>query len=210
MFPQHPHQPQLFPEGHPKRDLVNKPFIVIAVGTFLGAGLGSGYMFQQATSTPAPATYVATPAYLVVPKLNLTTQVEQVSLDEQGNMGAPTDIMAVGWYSLGPRPGEKGNAVIDGHFNTPDLTPGIFSLLHTLIIGDEIKVVDHYGQEITFTVSTIRLEPYSDFPIEKYFGPANSSKLHLITCQGIFDRELNTFNQRTVVSADMVAISSIQ
>ncbi len=189
--------------------MVNKPFIVIAAGTFLGAGLGGGYIYHH-NPKPAPVPYIATPAYLEIPKLNLKTEVESVTVDENGNMGIPVNIMAVGWYSLGPRPGEVGNAVIDGHLNTPELTPGVFWGLDTLNEGDILLVVDHYGQQITFKVTSVKSEPYSDFPVEKYFGPSQVPRLHLITCQGTYERDLQTFNLRTVVSADRFAISSIQ
>ena len=56
------------------------------------------------------------PLNLSIPKIRLNVSLEHIGLTTQGEMAVPDGIGNAGWYNLGPRPGEKGNAVIDGHY----------------------------------------------------------------------------------------------
>jgi sortase A len=204
--PHHQHQQRHFQAGHPKPDSAYKKAVLMTASVIVGTGLGGSFIYHS-NPKPEPVVSVTTPIILKIPTLNITTSVEEVGLDSNGNMGTPENIFAVGWYSLGVRPGETGNAVIDGHFNTQNQTPGIFYRLYSMRPGDEIEVTDREGQRIEFRVYQVTNESTVDFPVYKYFGPGATPKLHLITCEGNYDPLIETFNYRTVVSADLVAIS---
>jgi sortase (surface protein transpeptidase) len=62
-----------------------------------------------------------------------------------GGMGIPKDITHAAWFNLGPRPGEKGNAVIDGHYGWKNNIPAVFDSLSQLQKGDKIFVDDEKG-----------------------------------------------------------------
>lgn len=152
------------------------------------------------TPTRAPA---ALPQSLAIPKLGVTAVVEQVGLDKDKNMDVPKDDMNVGWYQYGVKPGEKGNAVIAGHFDTREGTPAVFYQLEKLLPGDEIVVTDTNGGIYTFVIEEINTYKTNKFPIQKVFGKADQPYLQLITCEGVFDKAIKQYNERLVVRAKL-------
>lgn len=147
--------------------------------------------------SPAP------PAKLIIPALGVNANVEPVTVDSQNHMAVPKNIYNVGWYSLGATPGQIGNAVIDGHYNTPTGAPNVFYYLNTLQSGDTIEVVDTNNQTFTYTVSEVEDYPVNQIPLEEIFGSSNQAKLILITCSGVWDRSVHNYTDRTVVFADL-------
>ena len=57
-------------------------------------------------------------------------------------MDVPTILTSAAWYDLGPRPGDSGSAVIDGHFGLHNGIPVVFDNLYKLRTGDKIYVTD--------------------------------------------------------------------
>ena len=43
--------------------------------------------------------------------------IEARGLDSKRNLDTPRDFHDVAWYNRGPAPGERGNALINGHVN---------------------------------------------------------------------------------------------
>src|SRR5947209_11124825 len=91
------------------------------------------------TATPVPP--VGLPVRLRIPAIEVDAEVEQVGLTPDEAMDVPRDPHHVAWYNLGPRPGEWGNAVIDGHVDYHGIGPVVFWRLHELQAGDELIVV---------------------------------------------------------------------
>lgn len=65
------------------------------------------------------------PLRLSLPRLRIDADVEQVGLAPDGAMDVPERFDTVGWYRLGARPGELGNAVLAGHLDAKT-APAIF------------------------------------------------------------------------------------
>ena len=86
------------------------------------------------------------PVRLKIPKLNVNAGLDYVGLTPAGELGVPKGPASAGWYDLGPRPGEKGNAVIDGHFGYKNNIPAVFDNLHILQKGDNLYVEDEKGK----------------------------------------------------------------
>lgn len=59
---------------------------------------------------------LASPVRLKIPKINIDAAIESVGLTPEGAMDVPKSHTNVAWFNLGPRPGEQGSAVINGHF----------------------------------------------------------------------------------------------
>lgn len=93
-------------------------------------------------------------------------------------MAAPQDTNNVGWYKLGIAPGEKGNAVIAGHFDS-ETGPAVFYQLSQLTIGDEVVLEDKKGTTHTFRVIRKELYDYDQIPLTAIFGDADSAYLNL-------------------------------
>jgi sortase (surface protein transpeptidase) len=134
---------------------------------------------------------------LRIPALGLMTAIEPVGL-RAGAMDVPTNVWHVGWFRLGPRPGDVGNAVIDGHLDSTT-GPAIFLHLHKLHVGDRIYVTDRAGIERGFVVTDLHSYRLTDAPRARIFGPTTERHLNLITCSGTWQARAHQYDQRLVV-----------
>jgi len=177
---------------------------------FILAGLVEGTLtakiWLRAQPTQPPAVVVQKeenlPQQLWIPKLGVTTRVEAVGLDSDGEMVMPENPDSVAWYQSGSKLGEKGNLVIAGHLDSKT-GPAVFYRLSLLTLGDEIIVSDQNQKEYYFVV--VKKETYDEdqFPIGEVFGGNDKSQLNLITCRGQFDRTTKRYTKRVVVFSEL-------
>lgn len=139
------------------------------------------------------------PVAISIPALQVKAAVEQVGQDADGRMSVPKKVHDTGWYALGTRPGDTGNAVVDGHVNTPQLTPSVFARLSTLKSGDLIQVEDSGKKMRTFRVYSVKNIPSDNFPVGTVFGSSGQRDLVLITCSGYYQKSQKDYTFRTVV-----------
>ena len=119
-------------------------------------------------------------------------------------MGTPKSINNVGWYSLGPKPGEAGNTVMDGHVNNALSLPGVFAHLSQLALGSYITVTDKNGHALVYKVIQINTYPTKDAPLRQIFAETGPSQLVLITCDGDWVDQDHSFDKRLVVVARLM------
>jgi sortase A len=160
-------------------------------------------MQSSAIRLPATSIHIVdpTPARLVIASINVDTTIESRGLDSNRNLATPKDFHDVAWYSLGPKPGEAGNAIINGHVNwwTGD---AVFTHLSRLHVGDEIRVVRADGIVVTFKV-TAKQTVDANARIASLFAPSSRSTLTLITCSGVWNPLTQSDTQRLLVSATL-------
>ena len=164
----------------------------------------------QPVNTPVPGIGAALgsatdPLRFVIdtPAIQVDAPVEYVGLTADRAMQAPEGWWNVGWYELGPKPGEQGNAVIAGHLDS-ESGPAVFWQLNKIRIGDEVRVVDVQGSTIRFRVREMQVYYNDDAPLTKIFGSSEGAHLNLITCDGFFDRNAGIYDRRLVVFTDRV------
>lgn len=128
----------------------------------------------------------ANPVRLVIPAIGVNALIEGVGVTSSGDLGVPQQHPwdDVGWYAAGPRPGERGSAVIDGHLDRPGGSPAVFWYLRNMRVGDEVMVIDAYGKTLKFRVREIGSYAPQDAPIQQIFGNNTGDFLNLITCAG--------------------------
>ncbi len=141
------------------------------------------------------------PVRLKIPKINVDATIQQVGVTSQGAMAVPTNTVDVGWFNLGPHPGEQGSAVIAGHFDDKHGEAGVFSDLDKLKKGDKIYVEDDTEAFLTFVVQESRT--YNPGYADDVFGQGNGVHLNLITCDGVWDTARKSYSKRLVVFTDM-------
>jgi len=159
----------------------------------------------QVLGTEVKSNYPEDPLYLIIstPSVNINTIIQPLGVTQSGNMDVPSDITKVGWFDRGPRPGEKGNAVIAGHLNGPNNAQGVFANLDKLKIGDKIFVGDSQGTLFTFVVRDSRA--YNPGYAEDVFSSnSDSAHLNLVTCDGTWDKNTKSYTKRLVVFTDIV------
>ncbi len=153
-------------------------------------------------SQPSTPVVDSTPVRLVIPAIGVDARVEARGLDSDRNLGTPGDFRDVAWYKLGPRPGEPGNAVLNGHVNwwTGD---AVFTHLGRLRPGDQVRVVRADGLTLAFTVTSRRTVD-ANSRIAALFAPSTQSTMTLITCSGVWNPLTQSDTQRLLVSATLV------
>lgn len=136
------------------------------------------------------------PKILEIPKLKVKAPIEHVGELPNGEMDVPKNYGNTAWYKDGYRPGEMGNAVIAGHFDTPQGAPDVFAQLGLLEKGD-IIIVWEGDKSVMFTVDRVETYPASGFPVQLVFGKTNRESLNLITCTGMLSN--GEYQDRLVV-----------
>lgn len=154
-------------------------------------------------ASAVPRQSVGVPVRVVIPTAHIDAPIMSLGKDQYGYMQAPSDATTVGWYKYGVKPGEKGNAVLDGHLDS-ETDPGVFYAIQKLRMGDRIGIGDDMGESRTFEVFDIRVYDAYNFPMRDILGPTESKNLQLITCYGEFDQLRYSYMERLVVSARLV------
>jgi sortase A len=153
---------------------------------------------SSAEPAPVAALADASPSRLVIPRIGVNAQIEARGLDASRNMETPKDFHDVAWYNLGPRPGEPGNALMNGHV---DWWTGaaVFTRLSELRPGDRVVVVRTDGTQVAFKV-TGRRTVAANARVASLFAPSLVSTLTLITCTGAWDPRILSDTHRLLVS----------
>lgn len=142
------------------------------------------------------------PVRLKIPRINVDAAIGYVSVTSKGAMGVPNNTVDVGWFGLGPRPGDKGSAVIAGHVDGKNGEAGVFANLYKIKKGDKLYIEDNRKTLLTFVVREKRT--YDPGYAEDVFSRNDNAHLNLITCDGIWDGSRKSYSKRLVVFADII------
>jgi sortase (surface protein transpeptidase) len=168
--------------------------------------IGSLFLHSPSRLATAPSgaaddASIGVPIRLSIPAINVDAAIEQAGLTATGVMQEPSGPDIVAWYSLGPRPGEPGNAVIAGHVDwTTRLA--VFWHLRDLRPGGTIRVAGQDGISRVFIVTRTIAYPRDHVPLIEVFGAATVAHLNLVTCTGTFDSDSHQYDETLVVAAD--------
>ena len=159
---------------------------------------------SQASSLTNPNKRVASnpdqPNNIVISGIGVNAPVEAVGMTADGLMAVPKSYGVVGWYNKGVLPGQKGPAVLAGHFTGG--YGGVFDKLGDVKDGDLITTTDGKGQSFTFKV-TKKVEYDKDkVPMADIFKLGNGPRLEIITCSGKW--QAKNYDKRLVVTAELV------
>ena len=169
-------------------------------------GIASASYYHRLTnqiySQTKPTTQV--PVTLDIPAIHIHAHIESVGLDSHQQMDVPKDTQDVAWYKLGSQPGSQGNAVIDGHVDTPTSAPAVFARLKDIKSGDTIDVTEQQHITHEFVVTSVEHFSTPTFPANRVFGSISGAHLNLITCDGVWDNNMSNYSQRLVVFSKLV------
>jgi len=144
---------------------------------------------------------VGIPARIKIPSINVDAEVDAVGLTSDGALGVPVGPTTTDWFSGGPRPGEAGSAVIDGHFGWKDGIAAAFDNLSELQKSDEIDVEDASGSTTVFVVQELETFGENDVTQSIFYSDDGKAHLNLITCGGVWNALKESYSTRTVVFA---------
>lgn len=118
-------------------------------------------------------------------------------------MGTVDSNIIAAWFKYGPSPGDRGNAILDGH-NRWKNKYGVFNDLIKLKPGDEIVIEMDDGSYTYWYVHEVNRFERDEVPPEVMeFRWGEEPMLTLITCTGTFDYKVGTHTHRCVVVARM-------
>jgi len=144
------------------------------------------------------------PAYIKIPKINVSAPVISVGLTSDGAMEVPRGPSETAWFGLGPRPGEIGSAVISGHYGWKNNIPAAFDNLYKLKKGDQIYIEDKKGVTTIFVVRESKVYGENQNASDVFGSNDGKSHLNLITCMGVWNKVRKSYSNRLVVFADKV------
>ncbi|HEX5469352.1 MAG TPA: class F sortase [Gaiellaceae bacterium] len=144
------------------------------------------------------------PATLVAPAIGVRTRLTGLGLNQDGTLEVPTDYAVAGWYELGPKPGQRGAAVIVGHVDSKE-GPAVFYRLGELEPGSKVRVAWADGSDVRFRVYAVREYAKTAFPTALVYGRTSAPELRLITCGGPFDASTGHYLDNVVVFARLQA-----
>lgn len=146
-----------------------------------------------------------TPKRIIIDSLDLRIDVISVGVDPNGYLETPKDWDVAGWYKNSARPSESGNMLIDGHYDNSYGNPAAFWKLKNLKSGDKVSILDSYGRSYNYTVVNSYYVDINDPARLKVLeSSGNIPALTLITCGGVWNAAKQTYNERLVVSAELV------
>jgi sortase (surface protein transpeptidase) len=146
---------------------------------------------------PPPAPFE--PVRVQIPAIGVDTTVVTVALEADGDMELP-GAAQVGWYRLGPRPGDPGSAVLAGHVDLGG-ERGAFFDLRSLPVGAEVVVTGGDGAVRRFVVTSREQVPKAQVDLSRYFTHAGPARITLITCGGAFDRGVGHYQDNIIITA---------
>jgi hypothetical protein len=147
---------------------------------------------------------VAEPTTVRVPSLGIRSRLTDLGVAADGTVEVPADYDLAGWFTGGPRPGQRGPAVILGHVDSRS-GPAVFAEVDQLVPGDVIEVDRADGSTVAFHVDRLEQVPKDQFPSAAVYGPVPGPALRLITCGGEFDAATGHYRDNVVVFASPVA-----
>lgn len=123
----------------------------------------------------------AVPVHISIPSADVNTAVDAVGAPD-GPISVPS-IGLAGWWKGGPRPGERGRAVIIGHLDTAR-GPGLFAKVPGLQPHTLIDVTDRRGAVHRYRVVGRAQVRKDRFPTSEVYGGGRTPVLVLVTCGG--------------------------
>jgi len=149
------------------------------------------------TATTVPPARPVTAVHL--PAIGTDAPVVPVGVQSGTDDIEIPDIDHVGWYELGPSPGQQGSAVLVGHVDG-DGRPGVFFDLGKLVPGDVVTVDFADGGRADFRVVGRQQVAKAALPAD-LFSREGDPRLTLITCGGAFDSSTGHYVDNVVVVA---------
>ena len=181
--------------------------------TFLKSSKESVVSKEEVLSEQAPSIFadISQPIYgypkkIIIDSIGISANVVSLGVDKDGYLETPKNWNEVGWYSRGAKPSEKGNFLINAHFDDSSGNPAVFYRLKKIIVGDKVSVLDSYGRTFNYKVSSVYYVDIADPERTKVFEPfkEDAAVMTMITCGGVWSVKDGTYNKRLVVNAELI------
>lgn len=151
----------------------------------------------------APPVVNPTPVRVAIPAMNIEASVISTGVAKDGQAEVPEDVMEVGWYKFGQRPGDaEGSTVLIAHRDGRTEGPGIFYRLDAVKVGQRIVVTSEDGVKHEYKVTSREAIERGILPVEELFTRSGDPMLVLISCGGVFIPSQGGYQSNVVVTAE--------
>lgn len=199
------------------------PLVLMAIGVFLllvafvdrdsvmgeNATIAVGVRTATTVKTPGEPVGkdilthpIAQPERLEIPAIDVSAEIVPVGLRRNGEMSIPRGGR-VGWYELGPAPGNQGPVVMVGHYDSAR-DPAVFYGIKDLRPGDEIRVYGDDGDMAVYEVDRIERWLKAYLPTERIWDYTPEAVIRLITCGGEWDSRTHHYLSNVIAYGHLV------
>ncbi|GAA2720528.1 class F sortase [Cellulomonas aerilata] len=146
------------------------------------------------------------PVALALPALEISVPVDPVGVAPDGQMEIPPRAERAGWYRFGPAPGAStGTAVIAAHVDSAASAGlGPFARLQDAAVGDLVDVALADGTARQFAVTAVERRAKTQIAWPDVFVRDGAPRLVLVTCGGVFQRDVGHYTDNVIVTAEPV------
>ncbi len=169
---------------------------VAAISTATQAPPTNGDVVRSGANV-SPDAAVGDPISIAIPSIDVDSVLVQAGVLADGTVAVPPDPAIAGWFTGGPKPGERGPAVIMGHVDSKKSGPGVFYRLVDIQVGAEVTITTT-TTPLKFVVQSVDRFPKNQFPTQLVYGSVPQPALRLITCGGSFDRSIGHYRDNVV------------
>ena len=144
------------------------------------------------------------PRFIKLPTISVEGFIQKNGVDQNNQVAVPNNIHLAGWFVDSVRPGQTGLSIIVGHVDGLN-EAGIFKNLEKLRIGDKFTVEQGSGKVLSYSVKDVTTVD-EEKAVNSLFSqdPKVKSQLNLITCGGKFNQSLQSYDQRVIVSSELI------
>lgn len=146
------------------------------------------------------------PKQILIESANINIVVNPVGLAADGSLQTPTKWNEAGWYKKSAKPGEKGNMIINAHYDDSSGKPAAFWQLKNVKVDDKVVVTDEYGRKYVYRVTNSALIDINDPNRLAIFDDPKEGEasITLITCGGVWLPGQNNYNKRLAVQGELI------
>ncbi len=146
------------------------------------------------------------PKKIIIDSIGVSADVVSLGVDKDGYLETPKNWNEVSWYSKGAKPSEKGNFLVNAHYDDSSGNPAVFYRLKNINVGDKVSVLDSYDRTFNYKVTNVYYVDIADPERTKVFEPykEDASVMTMITCGGVWSQKDGTYNKRLVVNAELI------
>lgn len=146
----------------------------------------------------------ADPKTIVIESVQINAAIVPLGVDKDGSLDVPESWTEAGWYKDGANPGEKGNMIINGHYDDNFGRPAAFWGLKNVHTGDKVSIVDRFGRKYEYQITSQMLVGINDPNRSKIYDDGNGAEITLITCGGVWIPGIATYDKRLVLKGSLI------
>ena len=160
------------------------------------------------------------PVRLQIPSINVDAAIEDAFITPDGKMDIPAGCNGclaglVGITAPAAFVAPWAAVVIGAMLISPLMGPilgttKVFYNLNKLKIGDHVQVVDDFNKTLSFVVRTVKIYDRNADATEVFLSKDNKAHLNLIACDGVWNKQNDTYPDRRVVFTDAIDTATLQ